>query len=1041
MLLVGGALGLWLLLPDKKDNKATPVAENPIQRVQAAIPQQIPPIPGKSIVGTNALPKSSIQTGVSPKKFTPSQADLQETARLEKEFVKCSATRRFRNIESAFAPQGKPTSLPTYLTKSIVIDWKIQSILNDVTGKKEYLEVVVLKTRDGSDYRLERATTGPSQSGTLPWTEMMGNELLVTLNTQNVPPGFIEDKGIRIEFLKTEGLKDTYQIRFRSENADSLPKAYDLFESKMKEFKNLQPQFIYHTCTTPTDPDYVSTSANRWHLEKVGMPAVWDKIQNTDVTVAVLDTGVNYDHQDLKDNIYTFADGTKGWDFIENNANPTDQGERKNLGNLIYHGSHCAGIIAMRGNNSFGSVGAAYRAKILPLRVLGVNGGTTLDLTKALMLCSTSTANVSIASMSLGYSSPSPDAQIQNVLLNNFNNGSRIGVIAAGNDANNIDSINKEWPASFNYSFLIKVANSDGNDAKAADSNYGVTSVDLAAPGSLIYSVNGADSFSYTIMSGTSMSTPLVAGALALLRSAAPQKSAAELITCLNSTVDKSSTWTALVKSGGRLNVDKALQSLNFVNTAPYFESATEDLKPVKIPNRDFTHVIGYYDSESNPLVTSYSVVSPSASPYVNLVQNSNGLFAFKYLDDGDYTLKLSADDGYITTEKTLNVRAGGSYLSDGWKASYYCPAVTYPTANDIPVGTSTWATSHGVWGSGAPNGVIDSLNFSVDLEGYYVPLYSGTYQFYYAADGGRILWIDDVLKIDDLYDYTRSGWDPWGESLRFDTISVFLNKGQPYKINAHYGNSIGYASLYLQVKGPYDTTFEDFIPSQYVTLPDVVITKTSPNTANIPFTISAINQAGGFYSFIPSVFIPYWFKNSGPGNLTFSATTSSSTQVTASSPGAYSVGFWSLGYDLGSYYTTYDVMIYSALQQWSIDNFGSPTPTGPSDLTADYDGDGIPNLVEYAVGTSPLTPNASSISSATTSVGGLQYLSLNISRSSLRADITYVVEVSDDLVSWYSGLSFTTIISDTQTLLSVRDNTPMSSATKRFIRLKIRSL
>ena len=91
-------MGLWLLLHDRKDNKATPVAENPIQRVQAAIPQQIPPIPGKSIVGTNALPKSSIQTGVSPKKFTPSQADLQETARLEKEFVKCSATRRFRNI-------------------------------------------------------------------------------------------------------------------------------------------------------------------------------------------------------------------------------------------------------------------------------------------------------------------------------------------------------------------------------------------------------------------------------------------------------------------------------------------------------------------------------------------------------------------------------------------------------------------------------------------------------------------------------------------------------------------------------------------------------------------------------------------------------------------------------------------------------------------------------------------------------------------------------------------------------------------------------
>jgi subtilisin family serine protease len=532
LLLVGGAFGLWLLLPDKRDNKATPVAENPIQRVQAAIPQQIPPIPGKSIISTNILPKSSVQTGVSPTKFTPSKADLQESARLEKGYILASARRRFRNIESTFAPLGKPSSLPAYLANSTILDWKIQSILNDVTGKKEYLEVVVLKTRDGSDYRLERAAIGQSQSGNLPWTEMMGNELLVTLNTQNVPPGFIEDKGIRIEFLKTEGLKDTYQIRFRSENAESLPKAYDLFESKMKEFKNLQPQFIYHACATPTDPGYASSSANRWHLEKVGMPAVWDKIQNTDVTVAVLDTGVNYNHEDLKDNIYTFPDGTHGWDFANNNAYPLDAGYTKN-GLLIYHGSHCAGIIGMRGNNNAGSVGACHRIKILPLR-LG-SESTSSRVKQALIFCSTSSANVQIASMSFSTSSgPDPDMQTLEAFTDYFNNGRRIGVIAAGNEANNIDTGVKKWPASFNYSFLIKVANSDGNDAKAVTSNYGVTSVDLAAPGELIYSVNGANDFGYTTISGTSMSTPLVAGALALLRAAAPQKTASELIACLN---------------------------------------------------------------------------------------------------------------------------------------------------------------------------------------------------------------------------------------------------------------------------------------------------------------------------------------------------------------------------------------------------------------------------------------------------------------------------------------------------------------------------
>ena len=1036
MLLVGGAFGLWLILIGKTDNKATPLAEKQIQPVQVAIPQQMPIIPGIGIGITNALPRNAIQTGVSPNKFTPSQADLQETAKLEKEFVKCSATRRFRNIESAIAPQGHPANLPAYLANSTVLDWKIQSILNDVTGKKEYLEVVVLKTRDGSDYRLERVAIGPSQSGNLPWTEMMGNELLVTLNTKNVPPGFIEDKGIRIEFLKTEGLKDTYQIRFRSENADSLPKAYDLFESKMKQFRNLQPQFIYHACATPTDPGYASSSANRWHLEKVGMPAVWDKIQNTEVTVAVLDTGVNYNHEDLKDNIYTFPDGTHGWDFANNNAYPLDTGYTKN-GSLIYHGSHCAGIIGMRGNNNFGSVGACHRIKILPLR-LG-SDSISSRVKQALIFCSTSSANVQIASMSFSTSSgPDSDMQTLEAFTDYFNNGRRIGVISSGNNTNNIDTGVKVWPASFNYSYLVKVAASTSNDSIASFSNYGSSSVDLAAPGVGIYSVDGATTDGYRTMDGTSMSTPLVAGALALLRAAAPQETAAELIACLNSNVDKSSTWTALVKSGGRLNVDKALKSLNFINSAPYFGSATKGLRPVQIPNRAFDHCITAFDKENNSLSNTYKVTSPSNTTNVTQIANISGLIALNYLNDGDYTLKISVDDGYITTDQTLNVRAGGSYLSDGWKASYY-----YPASSTTPVGTSTWTTSYSIWGSGAPSGVLNSYDFAVELEGYYVPLTSGTYSFSYSADGGRKLWIDDELYIDDVYD----NWRFWGESLRSNATSLYLNRGQPYKIKARYQNMDSFSSMYLSLKSPYDSSYKYYNCSQYVSLPDITITKTVPNTVNLPFTLSAINQSPGSDNFIPAVFTSIWLNDVGPANDTGSATLSfsnylaASTQATANAPGTYTVGFICSGYENGSYYTRYNLTVLSQIQQWCTDMFGSVSPTGASALGGDFDGDGMPNLVEYALGTDPKALNVTPVNASKTSTGSDQYLTLSMSRSDLKNDITYVVEVSDDLVNWYSGSSFTTIMSDNPTLLSVRDNTPMSSATKRFIRLKISSL
>ena len=120
---------------------------------------------------------------------------------------------------------------------------------------------------------------------------------------------------------------------------------------------------------------------------------------------------------------------------------------------------------------------------------------------------------------------------------------------------------------------------------------------------------------------------------------------------------------------------------------------------------------------------------------------------------------------------------------------------------------------------------------------------------------------------------------------------------------------------------------------------------------------------------------------------------------------------------------------------------FGSVSPTGASALGGDFDGDGMPNLVEYALGTDPKALNVTPLNASKTSTGSDQYLTLSMSRSDLKNDITYVVEVSDDLVNWYSGPFFTTVITNSSSLLSVRDNTPMSLASKRFIRLKISSL
>lgn len=257
-----------------------------------------------------------------------------------------------------------------------------------------------------------------------------------------------------------------------------------------------EPNYIVEINTIPDDTDFTGL----WGMHNEGQtggavdadidaPEAWElTVGSEDVIVAVVDTGVVYTHPDLSANIWTnsgetscvdgidndgngYIDDCNGWDFVGSDNDPTDYNG---------HGTHVAGTIAAVGNNADGVSGVMWRAKIMPLRFLGVNGtGTTADAVSAILYASANGAHVINNSWGGGgYSQALKDA---------IDASDTVVVCAAGNSGSNVEST-PFYPASYTSSNIISVAATDHNDQLAAFSNYGITSVDIAAPGAGIYS-------------------------------------------------------------------------------------------------------------------------------------------------------------------------------------------------------------------------------------------------------------------------------------------------------------------------------------------------------------------------------------------------------------------------------------------------------------------------------------------------------------------------------------------------------------------------
>ncbi|MEO1373287.1 MAG: S8 family serine peptidase [Cyanobacteria bacterium J06635_10] len=319
----------------------------------------------------------------------------------------------------------------------------------------------------------------------------------------------------------------------------------------------------------PSDPDF----SNQWGLNNVRQtggtldadidaPEAWDfeTGSSNNVVVGVIDSGVDYTHQDLVNNIWinrlelfgdpgvdddgnTYVDDIYGWDFFNNNNNPLD-----GLG----HGTHVAGIIAAEGDNGIGVTGVSWDASLMALKI-GDTAPDSFSAARAIEYATNNGASLTNNSYGMPFS---------NAILTAIQNAETAGVlfVAAAGNSNNDNDVSPVYPASHTLNNIISVASTDHNDQRSSFSNYGATSVDLGAPGENIYSTLPGDGYGFA--SGTSMAAPHVAGAAALIMSLDPSLTSNQVKNVILSTVDTIPSLTGITVTDGRLNLGKAAHSV-----------------------------------------------------------------------------------------------------------------------------------------------------------------------------------------------------------------------------------------------------------------------------------------------------------------------------------------------------------------------------------------------------------------------------------------------------------------------------------------------
>lgn len=376
-----------------------------------------------------------------------------------------------------------------------------------------------------------------------------------------------------------------------------------------------EPDYLLTTNMTPDDPQYSGQYGLRNSGQSGGLinadiniESAWDIQTGTNVIVAVIDSGVDYNHVDLVDNMWVnlseipgnnidddnngYVDDVKGWNFRANNNDPMDDND---------HGTHVAGIIGAKSNNGVGVAGINWNVQIMPLKFMNANGqGRTSAAINALEYAIANGAKISNNSWGGGSFSQALFDAIQAA-----NSAGHLFIAAAGNEGANNDQV-LYYPSSYDLSNIISVGASDDFDQAAGYSNFGRQTVDLFAPGTSILSTvrNNA----YRQRSGTSMAAPFVSGVAALMAAERSDLNGFELKNAILNNVDIVNGLSESV-SGGRLNAFAALTGAIATSPAAALPIGSADPGTVITP-----------DPNSGPNLDPNLGANPGATPGITAI-------------------------------------------------------------------------------------------------------------------------------------------------------------------------------------------------------------------------------------------------------------------------------------------------------------------------------------------------------------------------------------------------------------------------------------
>ncbi len=381
--------------------------------------------------------------------------------------------------------------------------------------------------------------------------------------------------GRAVQRLRAAGLIRPQQLRLvPGLTRSSLRRSQDLQQTladleKQTNIEYAEPDYVVWSLAMPNDARFSELDG----LNNIGQlggridadidaPEAWDLQTGNDIVIAVIDSGVDYLHPDLKDNIWVnvneipnngidddsngFIDDVNGWNFVNNSNDPMDRRD---------HGTHVAGTLAATGNNQAGITGVNWQAKIMPLKFINDQGvGSVSKAIAALEYAVANGARISNNSWGGGkFSQAMYDA------LSAANAAGHLFVVGAGNDAKDNDGF-PHYPSSYDINNVIAVVATDNRDQLAEFSNYGVRSTDLAAPGVAILST--AKNNRYQVLSGSSIAAPFVSGVAGLLLSQNAHLTISDMRSALLNTVDKQDSLIGKVASGGRINAFQAVSTV-----------------------------------------------------------------------------------------------------------------------------------------------------------------------------------------------------------------------------------------------------------------------------------------------------------------------------------------------------------------------------------------------------------------------------------------------------------------------------------------------